>query len=97
MTACPPFFNFINSCPLPIIDDGTNKWVILRAVWEFIKGVEVMGSFPKLNRRDKNKKSDDLPLGKTVEATSVFNMLLNLKSDNFKVETLFCISFQAFS
>ncbi len=61
------------------------RWPILRALWEFFRGVEALGHFPRLNR-SKNKKVEDLPLGKTVEATSVLSALLDLSSENFKVE-----------
>ncbi len=100
LTACPPFYNFMKTLPLFPFDagpalgataedvvvrgGGEKRWAILRAIWEFFRGVESLGHFPKMNRM-KNKKAEDLPLGKTVEATSVFNALLQLNSDNFNV------------
>ncbi len=84
LVACPPFYNFMKSIPLGE-EHRRGRWVILRAMWQFIQDTEVLVNYPKLSRRDKGKKSDDLPLGKTCEASPVLNMLLELKSDNFKV------------
>lgn len=84
LVACPPFFNFMKF--LPFSDkDMTTDYPILRSVWEFVKDIETMINFPKLNRRDKGKKNEDLPLTKTFEAASVYNMLLELNTDTFKV------------
>ena len=98
LIACPPFYNLMKAIPLNSEDHGSNPIVgnsseaspvpsgrkILRAVWEFVNEFEIMTSFPKLNR-NKGKKNEDLPLGKTFEATPIYNMLLNLSSDTFKV------------
>jgi ubiquitin carboxyl-terminal hydrolase 10 len=43
-----------------------------------------MSHFPKLNR-NKNRKNEELPLGKSFEAQSVIQMLLGLPPDTFKV------------
>merc|ERR1712088_668575 len=43
-----------------------------------------LDNFPKLNR-SKNKKNEDLPLGKMLEPTTIYNFLLELDSDTFKV------------
>jgi len=100
LTACPPFYNFISSLPLAAdirpssptpagaAATGSKKqqrWVILRSVWEFLRSMEAMPSFPKLNRKCNKQSKDDLPLGATIEATSVYNMLLEHNSDKFKV------------
>ncbi len=96
LIACPPFFNFMHYLPLFSFEAGPaageaasaggqeNRWPILRAVWHFLRDVEVQTHFPNRNR-GKNKKQDDISLGRTVEATTVLNSLLELSSDNFKV------------
>lgn len=35
--------------------------------------------------KDKNKKAEDIPLDKTFEATTIFQVLLNLNTDTFNV------------
>ena len=85
LLSCPPFFNVMRTLPLPPIDPPDTALVILRAVWDFVHQSEVMTSFPKLYRKEKNKKAEDLPLGKPCEATTILNMLLSLQSHNFKV------------
>merc|ERR1719479_159898 len=57
---------------------------ILRAVYYFFDEFSPLDNFPKLNHR-KNKKNEDLPLGKILEPTTIYNVLLNLNSDTFKV------------
>ena len=53
---------------------------------EFFAEFAPLDHFPKLNRRDKSKKNEDLPVGMTFEASSIFQFLLGLTSDTFKVE-----------
>ena len=57
---------------------------ILRAVYYFFAEFSPLETFPKLNRA-KNKKNEDLPLGKILEPTTIYNFLLELDSDTFKV------------
>ena len=56
---------------------------ILSSVHAFVSEFGPLENFPRMNR--KSKKQEDIPLGKTFEAASIFTMLLNLKSDTFKV------------
>merc|ERR1712038_734172 len=59
---------------------------ILHAVYYFFSEFAPLDNFPKLNhRQNKNKKNEDLPLGKILEPTTIYNVLLNLSSDTFKV------------
>ena len=86
LIVCPPFYNFFKSVPVNEAVASGAKVEILKAVWNFVREFEVMTNFPKLNRRDKNKKELDLPLGSTLEASSVLDMLLSLnKTDTFNV------------
>jgi ubiquitin carboxyl-terminal hydrolase 10 len=95
LIACPPFYNLVKSLPLEptpaevtagVATQHRQAMKIVSATFEFVDDFEVMSSnFPKLNRRDKGKKTEDLPLGKTFEPTSIYKMLLGLTSDTFKV------------
>merc|ERR1719219_1527868 len=57
---------------------------ILRAVYHFFAEFSPLDNFPKLNK-NRNKKNEDLPLGKMLEPTTIYNYLLELDSDTFKV------------
>ena len=59
---------------------------VTKVVHDFVAEFAPLDHFPKINRRDKGKKNEDLPLGMTFEASSIFQFLLNLTSDTFKVE-----------
>lgn len=93
LVACPPFYNLMRALPMyedPLPNQAANVVVdmsgvkILKSVSDFVNQFEVMTNFPKLNR-SKSKKTEDLPLGKSFEASSIYNMLLNLNNDTFKV------------
>jgi hypothetical protein len=56
---------------------------MLASVNSFVCEFGPLENFPRMNR--KSKKQEDLPLGKTFEAATIFNVLLNLNSDTFKV------------
>ena len=87
LVACPPFYNLMKSLPkdLLVSSEQTNQSVkILRAVYHFFAEFSPLDNFPKLNR-SKNKKNEDLPLGKMLEPTTIYNYLLELDSDTFKV------------
>ena len=45
-----------------------------------------MDHFPRISKHNKSKKNEDLPVGMTFEASSIFQFLLGLTSDTFKVE-----------
>jgi ubiquitin carboxyl-terminal hydrolase 10 len=89
LVACPPFFNLMKSLPAEIgetIHLLNSPLKILAAVNAFVAEFTALENFPRMNhRRDKNKKPEDLPLGKTFEAATIFQVLLNLNSDTFKV------------
>merc|ERR1712012_1412711 len=59
-----------------------------KAIRGFVCEFSPLDHFPKINRRerDKGKKNEDLPVGMTFEASSIFQLLLSLTSDTFKVE-----------
>ena len=59
---------------------------VTKVLHDFVSEFSPLDHFPKINRRDKGKKNEDLPLGMSFEASSIFQFLLNLTSDTFKVE-----------
>lgn len=86
LVACPPFYNLIKSLPEGVMKKSSGVKII-KVVHEFVSEFSPLDHFPKLNRRDKGKKNEDLPLGTTFEAGSIFQFLLTLNSsDTFKVE-----------
>ena len=91
LLACPPFYNLMKSLPkdlliVPSSEQANPSVKILRAVYYFFSEFSPLDNFPKLNhRQNKNKKNEDLPLGKILEPTTIYNVLLNLNSDTFKV------------
>jgi len=85
IVACPPFYNLMKSLPNDTMKRGSMVKVT-KVVHDFVAEFSPLDHFPKINRRDKGKKNEDLPLGMTFEASSIFQFLLNLTSDTFKVE-----------
>ena len=93
LVACPPFYNLMKSLPKDLLMVSTSDKInrnpsvkILHAVYYFFSEFAPLDNFPKLNhRQNKNKKNEDLPLGKILEPTTIYNVLLNLSSDTFKV------------
>jgi len=85
IVACPPFYNLMKSLPNDTMKRGSMVKVT-KVVHDFVAEFSPLDHFPKINRRDRGKKNEDLPLGMTFEASSIFQFLLNLTSDTFKVE-----------
>lgn len=95
LVACPPFFNLMKSLPDDVLDfkigeenyqNANSPMKILSAVNSFVSEFNPLENFPRIShRKEKIKKQEDLPLDKTFEASSIFQMLLNLNSDMFKV------------
>ena len=53
---------------------------------EFFAEFAPLDHFPRISKHNKSKKNEDLPVGMTFEASSIFQFLLGLTSDTFKVE-----------
>lgn len=85
LVACPPFYNLMKSLPLEVMKKA-HMVKITKVVQAFVSEFAPLDHFPKLKWRDKGKKNEDLPLGMTFEASAIFQFLLNLSSDTFKVE-----------
>ena len=86
IVACPSFYNLIKSLPAETMKKSPSMVKIIQVVHDFISEFSPLDHFPKLNRREKGKKNEDLPLGLTFEASSVFQFLLGLNNEQFKVE-----------
>jgi len=82
LLACPPFYNLMKSVPKEFVEGGKG---ILGAVHAFFAEFSPLEHFPKLNSR--RRKNGDLPQGKILEPSSIYNYLLNSLSptDTFKV------------
>ena len=85
LVACPTFYNLVKSLPEESLKKATLA-KFTKAIHGFVAEFSPLDHFPKLNRRDKGKKNEDLPVGMTFEASSIFQLLLSLTSDTFKVE-----------
>jgi ubiquitin carboxyl-terminal hydrolase 10 len=85
LVACPPFYNLMKSLPQETLRKASMV-KITRVINDFVAEFSPLDHFPKLNRRDKGKKTEDLPLGMTFEASSIFQFLLCLSSETFRVE-----------
>ena len=84
LVACPPFFNMMKSLPEEVMRGESvhlldSSLKILAAVNAFVSEFSALENFPRMNhRKEKKNKPDDLPLGKTFEALTIFQVLLNL-------------------
>jgi hypothetical protein len=76
LVACPPFYNLKHKVPkdlliVPSSEQANPSVKILRAVYYFFSEFSPLDNFPKLNhRQNKNKKNEDLPLGKILAHTA---------------------------
>uniref|UniRef100_A0A0K2TBB1 ubiquitinyl hydrolase 1 n=1 Tax=Lepeophtheirus salmonis TaxID=72036 RepID=A0A0K2TBB1_LEPSM len=81
LIGCPPFFNLIRALPPLLLENGS----VLKSLSDFMSEFSPMEKFPKQHHR-RNKKTEDLMIGSSFEATSMFRILLSLPStDTFKV------------
>eukprot|EP00096_Caligus_rogercresseyi_P003296 TRINITY_DN1608_c0_g1_i2.p1 TRINITY_DN1608_c0_g1~~TRINITY_DN1608_c0_g1_i2.p1 ORF type:complete len:824 (+),score=362.19 TRINITY_DN1608_c0_g1_i2:165-2636(+) len=80
LLGCPPFFNLIRALPPLLLEKGS----ILSSLSEFMAEFSPMEKAPAKHRR--NKKPEDLNVGPTFEASSIFRILLSLPpTETFKV------------
>jgi len=85
LVACPPFYNLMKAMPLEILKKASMT-KITKVVQEFFSEFAPLDHFPRISKHNKSKKNEDLPVGMTFEASSIFQFLLGLTSDTFKVE-----------
>lgn len=89
LLACPPFYNLMKSLSSVIhpLKQSKSKTPMLDAVLEFINEFSVLETqqINKPQKKDKNRKKDDIVTGISLEPGYVYNMLLNLEDETFKV------------
>ena len=89
LLACPPLYNLMKSLSSVIhpLKQSKSKTPMLDAVLEFINEFSVLETqqINKPQKKDKNRKKDDIVTGISLEPGYVYNMLLNLEDETFKV------------
>merc|ERR1719350_1991512 len=89
LLACPPFYNLMKSLSSVIhpLKQSKSKTPMLDAVLEFVNEFSVLETqqINKPQKKDKNRKKDDIVTGISLEPGYVYNMLLNLEDETFKV------------
>jgi len=89
LLACPPFYNLMKSLSSVIhpLKQTKSKTPMLDAVLEFINEFSVLETqqINKPQKKDKNRKKEDIVTGVSLEPGYVYHMLLNLEDETFKV------------
>jgi len=93
LAACPPFYNLLKSLPLtPRMLPGKSKTPMLDSMVEFVSEFSPLeiqegrnGGSNSGGKKDRARKNEDLVTGIGVEPSYVYQMLLNLEADTFKV------------
>jgi len=87
LLACPPFYNLMKNLPNSVLDLKTqkSKTPMLDSIVEFINEFSVLEQMNKNQKKDKNRKKEDIVTGIGLEPSYVYRMLLNLEEDTFKV------------
>ena len=89
LLACPPFYNMMKSLSTVIhpLKQSKSKTPMLDSMVEFISEFSVLETqqLNKPQKKDKNRKKDDIVTGISLEPMYVYNMLLNLEDETFKV------------
>jgi len=87
LLACPPFYNLMKNLPNSVLDLKTqkSKTPMLDSIVEFVNEFSVLEQMNKSQKKDKNRKKEDVVTGICLEPSYVYKMLLNLEEDTFKV------------
>ena len=89
LLACPPFYNMMKSLAMVInpLKQTKSKTPMLDSVVEFVSEFSLLETqqINKPQKKDKNRKKDDIVTGISLEPNYVYNMLLNLEDETFKV------------
>jgi len=87
LLACPPFYNLIKSLSSIVVGlkSQKSKTPMLDSIVEFVNEFSVLEQMNKTQKKDKNRKKDDIVTGIGLEPSYVYKMLLNLEEDTFKV------------
>merc|ERR1719410_2723258 len=89
LLACPPFYNMMKNLSTIInpLKQTKSKTPMLDSIVEFVSEFSVLDTqqINKPQKKDKNRKKDDIVTGISLEPGYVYNMLLNLEDETFKV------------
>lgn len=89
LLACPPFYNMMKNLAAIInpLKQNKSKTPMLDSIVEFVSEFSVLDAaqINKPQKKDKNRKKDDIVTGISLEPMYVYNMLLNLEDETFKV------------
>jgi len=87
LLACPPFYNMMKNLPNSVLDLKTqkSKTPMLDSIVEFVNEFSVLEQMNRNQKKDKNRKKEDVVTGICLEPGYVYKMLLNLEEDTFKV------------
>ena len=89
LLACPPFYNMMKNLSAIInpLKQTKSKTPMLDSIVEFVSEFSVLDTqqINKPQKKDKNRKKDDIVTGISLEPVYVYNMLLNLEDETFKV------------
>merc|ERR1719450_1364489 len=89
LLACPPFYNMMKNLSTIInpLKQTKSKTPMLDSIVEFVSEFSVLDTqqINKPQKKDKNRKKDDIVTGISLEPVYVYNMLLNLEDETFKV------------
>lgn len=87
LLACPPFYNLFKALPHSTLDlkSQKSKTPMLDSIVEFINEFSVLEQMNKSQKKDRNRKKEDIVTGIGLEPSYVYKMLLNLEEDTFKV------------
>jgi len=89
LLACPPFYNMMKNLAATInpLKQNKSKTPMLDSIVEFVSEFSVLDTaqINKPQKKDKNRKKDDIVTGISLEPMYVYNMLLNLEDETFKV------------
>merc|ERR1719410_1776687 len=89
LLACPPFYNMMKNLSTIInpLKQTKSKTPMLDSIVEFVSEFSILETqqINKPQKKDKNRKKDDIVTGISLEPGYVYNMLLNLEDETFKV------------
>jgi len=88
LVACPPFYNMFKQINNTIGIQGLigTKTGMIQAVLGFVKEFSPLDTIVRPQKKEKNRKKEDIRTGACFEPSSVYKMLLNLpQKDSFQV------------
>jgi len=87
LLACPPFYNLMKNLSSIVVGlkSQKSKSPMLDSIVEFVNEFSVLEQMNKNQKKDRNRKKEDIVTGIGLEPSYVYKMLLNLEEDTFKV------------